>query len=365
MNFTNRINKVTLNAIVKNFCMNDSEMHFISRLASYTLKSTLLRMLMVAMVGTIYYLLAIIVVGGIKMNIPITIYLRVIFSFIILSEVNVLFDNISERYFPIPDKIKIRILLHFVISFTCGLIIILYFTHISIVENLLHQKIVWLLIALGILFIFIFIMFSISLRITEKWIGLLNEIDRLKEAKLKSDYNSLQDQLNPHFLFNNLSVLKSMIIYDPQAAVVFTQNFTDVYRYVLQSSQKATTTLANELEFIKSYIGLHKERLGDSLLVNIDINTDILTKELPSLALQLLVENAIKHNIASKNAPLKIFITAKTDNLTVSNNINIKESTYSTQTGLKNLVERYQMLTRSQVDINKNNNTFSVTIPLL
>ncbi len=345
--------------------MKESELHFISRLPTYTLKNTLIRVLMVSVVGILFLLLATNVTLEIDLNVPLHIYFQVIVVFVILSEANVLFDNLAERFFPIPEKIKSRILLHFAISVIIGIASIIYFDRISVFENILKQRIVWLLMALGLIFIFFLIMFSIGLRITEKWIWSMKEIDRLREAKLKSDYNSLQDQLNPHFLFNNLSVLKSMIIYNPKAAAVFTQNFTDVYRYVLQSSQKTTVALSEELEFIDSYIGIHKERLSDNLNVLFEIDKDTLTKELPPLSLQLLIENAIKHNVVSRKNPLTIFVSAKGKYLSVRNNVLPKETTYSTQKGLSNLNQRFQLLTGTQPVVDSRPDTFTVTLPLI
>ncbi|MGD9993533.1 MAG: sensor histidine kinase [Salinivirgaceae bacterium] len=345
--------------------MNENNLHFLSRLSTYNLKNTGIRILLVGLTGAFFLVLATNVTAKMELNIPFKIYLQVILTFIILAEVNVLFDNLAERFFPIPEKIKARVLIHILISLTLGLLAIAYFDRISVFENLLKQRIVWLLIVLGLIFIFILIMVSISLRIVEKWIWSLKEIDRLKQAKLKSDYSSLQDQLNPHFLFNNLSVLKSMITFDPQAAVKFTQNFTDVYRYVLQSNGKTTVKLSDEIDFIKAYLDIHKERFGDTLLVNLNINPLMLHREIPPLALQLLVENAIKHNVASKKNPLQIDITADNFLLTVKNNINPKETTYSTQKGLSNLAMRYRLITPNEISVNQSTQFFTVTLPLL
>jgi LytS/YehU family sensor histidine kinase len=183
--------------------------------------------------------------------------------------------------------------------------------------------------------------------------------------KLKSDYNSLQDQLNPHFLFNNLSVLKSMITYEPDAAIVFTQNFTDVYRYVLQSREHTTVKLTDEVEFIKAYIGVHQERLGKALVNSMTINESAKYKNIPPLALQLLVENAIKHNVAIESEPLMLDIYTTEDSIVVTNNLNFKDSRHSTNRGLKNLIQRYEMLTDKKISIQSDNGFFEVKIPLL
>ena len=225
--------------------------------------------------------------------------------------------------------------------------------------------IVQLMMFLGLIFIFILILISVTLRIVEKWIYSVRQLEELKSLKLKSDYNSLQAQLNPHFLFNNLSVLKSMITFDPDAAILFTQNFTDVYRYVLQSKDQTTVKLSDELEFIDAYTALHKERMGEGLEVIKKVSEAALKKEIPPLALQLLVENAVKHNIAAKDAPLTIRIESNEDTLTVCNNLNLKESAFSEITGLNNLKQRYALLTDRLVEVNHGTETFEVKIPLL
>lgn len=336
---------------------------YTSQLPTFTLGNTLIRIVVSSLIGGLFLTLATMLTSA--PTAPFNVYLKVILIFVALTESNVLFDNIAERYFPIPQKITQRLLIHIDISAILGGIGIAYIAHLNLIENILKQRVVWLLITLGLLFTFGIILFTIGVRITGKWIAAIKEVEALKEAELNSRYTSLQDQLNPHFLFNNLSVLKSMISYDPQAATQFVQNFTDVYRYVLQNSQKDTIKLADELELINAYIGLQKERLGDGLDVQLDIAPELLTRELPPMALQLLFENAIKHNVASKKMPLHIHINGNNERLTVGNNIQKKESTYSTQKGLNNLINRYKLLTNKQVEILHDDDFFTVSIPLL
>ncbi len=345
--------------------MKNNELHFISRLSTYTFKTTLIRVLLVSFVGAFFLFLAENVTTEIDVNVPSYVYAQAIAVFVVLTEANVLFDNLSERFFPIPSKIKIRVFIHFCLSFAIGFFALLYFDNFSVFEDIFKQRIVWLMVVLGLIFVFFLVMVSITIRITEKWIFSQKEIDRLKEAKLKSDYNSLQDQLNPHFLFNNLSVLKSMIIYDPKSAVTFTQNFTDVYRYVLQSAQKTTIALTDELEFIKAYLAVHKERLGDKLEVAFDIDPESLDKHLPPLSLQLLVENAIKHNAATQKNPLMIEVTSTNNEIIVRNNILLKKTSDSTGKGLTNLVLRFEMLTEEKPKIVSDDEYFTVSLPLI
>jgi LytS/YehU family sensor histidine kinase len=126
-----------------------------------------------------------------------------------------------------------------------------------------------------------------------------------------------------------------------------------------------TVRLNEELELLHSYVAIHKERLGENLHVNIDIGTDELEKNIPPLSLQLLVENAIKHNIAGKENPLTIEIISDENSVTVRNNLQRKESSYSTRNGLKNLVQRYKILSEKEIVITQNNSTFAVQLPLL
>lgn len=135
---------------------------------------------------------------------------------------------------------------------------------------------------------------------------------------------------------------------------------------MLQKTPHDTVSLAEECAFIKAYIGLQQERLGEGLQVQIDLPNNIMQRELPPLSLQLLVENAIKHNIASRKTPLNIDITSNDgDSITVSNNLNIKDIPHSTHTGLENLRLRYQSLSTQNIKIDNNGRQFIVTIPLL
>ena len=202
-------------------------------------------------------------------------------------------------------------------------------------------------------------------RLTQKMLDTQEEMAEMKREKLRMDYNSLQDQLNPHFLFNNLSVLKSLIIYDQDAAVDFTENFTDVYRYVLQSKEKPLVKFNEELDFMKAYCGLHKERIGDGLQMKVAIDDDQLDREIAPLTAQLLIENAIKHNIASREDPLKLEVYTQDNYLVVANSINKRESSYSTKTGLKNLVKRYEILNEKEIVVQHNEERFEVKVPLL
>ena len=147
--------------------------------------------------------------------------------------------------------------------------------------------------------------------------------------------------------------------------MAFTQNFTDTFRYVLQTRDRTTVSLGEELEFIRSYLELHQERLGEGLRVEINVDPELKTRRIPPLSLQLLVENAIKHNVVSTERPLYLKILATGESIRVENNIQIRESSYSTEKGLANLVARYEFLTERKVTVDNTGIVFSVELPLL
>ena len=179
---------------------------------------------------------------------------------------------------------------------------------------------------------------SQAVNFIKQWKTTLLEVEKLKREKLKADYRALQNQVNPHFLFNNLNVLISEIKHDPDTAETFTRKLAEVYRYVLQSKNYDLISLKKELEFIRSYIYLHQVRIGNAFKVSINVNNESLQRYLPPLTLQILVENAIKHTVMNEENPLHITIeTPDIQTVIVKNNLNPKHSFDSTKTGLSNI----------------------------
>ena len=294
-------------------------------------------------------------------------YIIAIIGFNCITELNIFMINMfktSEKY---NKNLYVHILVMFLGTILVTYIFIIIAQFIIGSNNLLQHEVTQMILILGLLILLIHLLVIVLSGMTKVWIDSKKELSDLKQAKLLSDYNSLKDRLNPHFLFNNLSVLRSLIRYNPADAEIFTQNFTNVYRYVLNSHEKDTVLLENELEFLNSYIALHKERIGDGLEVSININDDLLKSEIPPMTLQLLFENAIKHNIANKSQKLCIEIESdiSENSLIVRNNINKKETTYSTQTGLDTLKAQYLLVGNKTVDINDDGKFFTVKIPLL
>ncbi len=188
----------------------------------------------------------------------------------------------------------------------------------------------------------------------------------LKRSHIESELKALTTQVNPHFLFNSLNTLLTIIYENPDLAARFTQKLADVYRYVLQSKNKEVVTLAEELEFAHNYMFLLKIRFGNNFKGNIDIPEEYHHKTLPVLALQILIENATKHNTVSDHFPLFLEIETVSDKLVVTNNINLKNSPADTHgTGLENIQNRYRLLGYNGVEVCRGKDKFSVAIPLI
>ena len=197
------------------------------------------------------------------------------------------------------------------------------------------------------------------------WLVELVILGLLQKENNAARYTALQNQLNPHFLFNSLNTLIAEIEYNPANAVRFTRNLSDVYRYVLQSQDKTLITLGEELEFIQSYLFLHEVRLGNCITCNITIPTEAMEYQLPPLTLQLLVENVIKHNSINSNKPMEITIYIADHFLVVSNPIHIKKSDTSSGVGLQNLSNRCKLMIGTDILINNENQIFTVKVPLI
>lgn len=178
-------------------------------------------------------------------------------------------------------------------------------------------------------------------------------------------YTALQNQLNPHFLFNSLNTLIAEIEYQPKNAVAFTRNLSDVYRYVLQCQDRPLVSLASELEFAQAYLFLHEVRLGNCLTCKADIPSDYMESQLPPLTLQLLVENVIKHNAISPSRPMVIEIAVRDNFLEVSNAICPKTGVDSAGVGLQNLSNRCSLMLGRPIEVESDGGIFKVKVPLL
>jgi two-component system, LytTR family, sensor kinase len=201
-----------------------------------------------------------------------------------------------------------------------------------------------------------------------RWKSTILEAEALKREHIQSQYETLKNQVNPHFLFNSLNTLITLIPEDPQAAVTFTQHLSTLYRSVLQTKDKELVSLKEEIHLLDAYIFLLKARFGDNLRVEVKLREQDLIQFVPPLTLQMLIENAVKHNIISADKPLQIKIYSQDDQwIMVENNLQKKltSSPDSTQTGLSNIVNRYKLLHPHPVEILATLTSFQVKLPLL
>ncbi|GAB3551550.1 sensor histidine kinase [Spirosoma fluminis] len=192
-------------------------------------------------------------------------------------------------------------------------------------------------------------------------------VRRLEQEKTDVQLRALQAQVNPHFLFNSLNSLSSLIDDNPERATQFVDQLSQVYRYLLRANEQPLTTLASELDFIQSYYHLLKTRHGDGLLVSIRVDPVYTARLLPPLTLQLLVENAVKHNVILAKRPLHITIVTDPDGyLTLTNTLQRKRTAVlSNGVGLSTILTQYQTLNQPAPDVFVDDDTFTVRIPLI
>ena len=194
----------------------------------------------------------------------------------------------------------------------------------------------------------------------------VEEGENLKRESLSAQLNALRSQVNPHFLFNNLNTLSSLIPEDPKHAVDFVQQLSKVYRHILEVKDEKSILLKDELDLLNAYTFLLKTRFDKNLDVNINIPEDKLQKRIVPLSLQILMENAIKHNIVSADKPLHIAISAVNGSLVVSNNLQMKNQVNEcTGIGLDNIRNRYKLISEQPVKVTTGDNNFTVSIPLI
>ncbi len=193
------------------------------------------------------------------------------------------------------------------------------------------------------------------------------ENETLQQLSINEEFDALKSQVNPHFLFNCFNTLSSLIGIDKQRALQFLDELSKVYRYLLRNNQESLSTLQSELTFIDSYFNLLQTRHGDSIQLRKNIDKQYLSYLIPSLTLQLVVENAVKHNSISKNNPLLIDIfTAGENKLVVNNNLQRRATAVPTNgVGLQNIKMKYHLLEQQGFQVMEGGKNFTVVLPLI
>jgi two-component system, LytTR family, sensor kinase len=200
-----------------------------------------------------------------------------------------------------------------------------------------------------------------------QWKLLVVEKEKLEQLTILQEFETLKSQVNPHFLFNCFNTLSSLISEDKKQAELFLNELSKVYRYLLRNNEDGLSTLQTEIRFIESYYQLLKTRHGDAVQLEIEIDKKYDQYLLPSLSLQLLLENAVKHNVLSKNKPLVIDIFTTTGNkLVVSNTLQTRSiKGPSNKIGLENIRNKYELLSQPGFQVLEDKTSFSVVLPLI
>ncbi len=206
---------------------------------------------------------------------------------------------------------------------------------------------------------------QIVLKRTKELTEINTELFKVQKENLQSQFEVLKSQINPHFMFNSLNVLSGLINTDVAKAQLFIDEFSQIYRYVLETIDQPVVSLNQEFDFMRSYLFLQQIRYGESLTYSVDIVAEQLQLLVPPLSLQVLLENAMKHNIVNEEKPLKIEIYSEGDFLFIKNPIQPKISGTSTGLGLKNLIKRYALICKLEPIFKVENNYYIAKIPLI
>ncbi len=301
-----------------------------------------------------------------------TTYKNILFGFFIaysLWKGNQLIGWISDKLFPWEEKPKHALIVSLSSSIIYTLIIIVlvhivYYRlvfNIDISENInrwITQIVITFLISLLITVIYYLLYFF-------KWwrLSVVNE-EKLKQEAVQLRYDALKSQVNPHFLFNSFSVLSSLVDTDTAKAKDFIQQFSNIYRYVLEQREQEVVSLEDELNFIKSYINLHQIRHGNNLNVSVEIADN--SGYIIPLSIQILLENCFKHNIISEEMPLNVKVWREGDYITVQNNLQKRKTIHdSGGIGLETIFKRYEFLSEKTIQIENDDVHFLVRVPII
>lgn len=288
-----------------------------------------------------------------------------IFAITVGGMVNILDKKLPWLHYPLR-RLIVQVVLTIIIVMLVIVIVIpilgLFWNQQITSDVFLSQMFFMMKVAFS--FLLVGTLLTNSILFFKNWKEAAVQQEILKREQLALQYETLKSQVNPHFLFNNLNSLTSLISSNPEKAIHFVKKLSEVYRYVLDQKDHELVDLETELKFVESYIYLQKIRFENNLEVKIDVQTKN-NKVIP-LSVQMLVENAIKHNEISDRNPMQISIFT-TDNqfLVVENKLQKKSGTEGNGSGIQNISDRYKFFTDKQVEISVNTEWFRISIPLL
>ncbi|MEA3446643.1 MAG: histidine kinase [Bacteroidota bacterium] len=252
-----------------------------------------------------------------------------------------------------------------VLGFTIGLMYLTFLLYGLFENRVIEPGEFWQNTAVVIILVLFLTSFHEALFFYEQWKDNFNKSLVLEKANIKAEYDTLKSQINPHFLFNSLNTLITYVD-DNELAIKYLYNLSDFLRYTLDNKNTDIKLLRDELNLVRKYLFLQESRFGENLIPNIDIPEKYYHYTIPPLSLQMLVENAIKHNIISKDKALHIKIFIENESyIVVENNLQKRYETNSTQQGLQNIRKRYAFMSKNDVIISEENHKFIVKLPLV
>ena len=289
----------------------------------------------------------------------------------VVWEGNIYIDNFLNKEVPWQKSVKKRIAIQLILSicYTMTTIFIsLFLFNKYVCQFPQKQQDEFRIIAfiIGLMTSIIILTIDISSQFFFNWKKSLIEIEKHKTETSQVQLQNLKNQINPHFLFNNLSVLSSLVYSDQDKAVDFINQLSKVYRYILENRESELATIESEMTFINSYIFLLQIRFDKNIQFNIEIEKEKNQFLIPPMSLQLLIENAIKHNEISSDHMLEITIKTEDDILKIGNNLQLRTNHEpSSKTGIQNIIDRYSYFTKREIEIIQDENSFLVKIPIL
>ena len=291
-------------------------------------------------------------------------FFRLVFLFLFSWTILQLNANVAYTMFNWKSGVRLIASICTNIAILFGIIELWKFLHSFIDEtSLTREDMGFLFFRYSILLLVLFFIARILRLQTDQNESKL-ENERLKQQNLQNELSALKNQIDPHFLFNSLNSLLCLVR-DNEKATLFVKKLSFMYRYILQSSDSDLVSLKEELKFLESYTYLIQTRYRDRFQIDIRIDAKYLKEKIPPLALQILVENAVKHNEISETNPLRVEVYYIDDYIVVQNPIQPRTTlSENSGYGLQNLEKRYTLLKKNKISIQKKNDIFMVKLPL-
>jgi sensor histidine kinase YesM len=297
-------------------------------------------------------------------------FISIVITFMVW-EGNLRIDEKLNQRIPWITRPGYRLLVQFVISLVFSaagvyLPMKIFNTFVCIIPPEREMILNYMSLGVGLIVSVIILTLEISGQFFRNWKDSLVQIEHYKTENMRAQLLNLKNQINPHFLFNNMSVLSSLVYKDQDKALDFINQLSKVYRYLLENHNNELVDLKTELEFVDAYIFLLQIRFDKNIQFEINISEDWYSLLLPPMSLQMLIENAIKHNVVSEESPLSIKLSVEENKLVVCNSIHLRTIVEeSTKTGLKNIKDRYRFFSEEEPEIIETKDVFQVNLPLL